>query len=86
MLKRLPFELIKLDRSLIRSLPEDGEDLAIVQAIVDTCHALGQSVVAEGVETEAQRAVLAAMGCDAAQGYLFSRPLPEEVFRGLLAH
>jgi EAL domain-containing protein (putative c-di-GMP-specific phosphodiesterase class I) len=86
MLKRLPFEQLKLDRSLIRGLPEDGEDVAIVQAIVDAGHALGLAVVAEGVEGEAQRALLAAMGCDAAQGYLFSRPLPEEGFRGLLAN
>lgn len=81
MLKRLPLELIKLDRSLVRTLPEDGEDVAIVQAIIDTSHALGLGVVAEGVETEAQRSLLAALGCDEAQGYLFSQPLPEEQFR-----
>ena len=84
MLKRLPFETLKLDRALIRGLPDDGEDVAIVQAIIDTAHALGLSVVAEGVETEAQRAILAAMGCESAQGYLFSRPLPEDAFRSLL--
>jgi len=81
MLKRLPLELIKLDRSLVRTLPDDGEDVAIVQAIIDTSHALGLGVVAEGVETEAQRSLLAALGCDEAQGYLFSQPLPEEHFR-----
>ncbi len=81
MLKRLPLELIKLDRSLVRTLPDDGEDVAIVQAIIDTGHALGLGVVAEGVETEAQRSLLAALGCDEAQGYLFSQPLPEEQFR-----
>lgn len=81
MLKRLPLELIKLDRSLVRTLPDDGEDVAIVQAIIDTSHALGLGVVAEGVETEAQRSLLAALGCDEAQGYLFSQPLPEEQFR-----
>jgi EAL domain-containing protein (putative c-di-GMP-specific phosphodiesterase class I) len=81
MLKRLPLELIKLDRSLVRTLPDDGEDVAIVQAIIDTSHALGLAVVAEGVETEAQRSLLAALGCDEAQGYLFSQPLPEDQFR-----
>jgi EAL domain-containing protein (putative c-di-GMP-specific phosphodiesterase class I) len=81
MLRRLPFERVKLDRSLIRSLPDIAEDVAIVQAIIDTGHALGLVVVAEGVETEAQRSLLSAMGCDHGQGYLFSRPLPEDQFR-----
>ena len=81
MLKRLPLEQIKLDRALIRTLPDDPEDVAIVQAIVDTSHALGLGVVAEGVETEAQRSLLTAMGCDHGQGYLFSQPLPEDQFR-----
>lgn len=81
MLKRLPLEQVKVDRGLVRGLPEDAEDVAIVQAIIDTGHALGMGVVAEGVETEAQRSLLAAMGCDEAQGYLFSVPLPEEQFR-----
>lgn len=80
MLKRLPLEQIKLDRALARTLPDDAEDVAIAQAIVDIGHALGLGVVAEGVETEAQRCLLAAMGCDHAQGYLFSQPLPEEQF------
>ncbi len=81
MLKRLPLEQIKLDRALVRSLPDDAEDVAIVQAIVDAGHALGLGVIAEGVETEAQRSLLLAMGCDQGQGYLFSQPLPEEKFR-----
>jgi EAL domain-containing protein (putative c-di-GMP-specific phosphodiesterase class I) len=81
MLKRLPLEFIKIDRSLVRTLPDEAEDVAIVHAIVNTCHALGLGVVAEGVETEAQRSLLASMGCDQAQGYLFSQPLPEEQFR-----
>ncbi len=81
MLKRLPLEQIKLDRALVRALPDAPEDVAIVQAIVDTSHALGLGVVAEGIETEAQRSLLAAMGCDHGQGYLFSQPLPEDQFR-----
>ncbi len=81
MLKRLPLEQIKIDRSLVRSLPDDAEDVAIVRAIVDAAHALGLGVVAEGVETEGQRMLLAALGCDQAQGYLFSQPLSEEQVR-----
>ena len=81
MLKRLPLEQIKLDRALVRTLPDDAEDVAIVQAIVDTSHALDLGVVAEGIETEAQRSLLTAMGCDHGQGYLFSQPLPEDQFR-----
>ena len=84
MLKRLPLEQIKLDRALIRTLPDNAEDVAIVQAIIDTGHALGLAVVAEGIETETQRSLLAAMGCDHGQGYLFSHPLPEEQFRARL--
>jgi EAL domain-containing protein (putative c-di-GMP-specific phosphodiesterase class I) len=81
MLKRLPLEQIKIDRGLVRTLPDDTEDVAIVRAIVDTAHALGLDVVAEGVETEGQRALLAALGCDQAQGLLFSPPLPADQIR-----
>ena len=76
MLKRLPLTVMKLDRSLVRDLPHDREDAAIVRAIIQTGHALGLSVVAEGIETEAQRAFLSGSGCDEGQGYLFSHPLP----------
>ena len=69
---------MKLDRSLVRGLPADREDAAIARALIATAHALGLSVVAEGIETEAQRAFLAAAGCDEGQGYLFSEPLPPE--------
>ncbi len=77
-LKRLPLTAMKLDRSLVRGLPADREDAAIARALIATAHALGLSVVAEGIETEAQRAFLAAAGCDDGQGYLFSEPLPPE--------
>lgn len=78
MLKRLPLTVMKLDRSMVRDLPQDREDAAIVRAIVQTGHALGLSVVAEGIETEQQRAFLSGTGCDEGQGYLFSHPLPAD--------
>ncbi len=82
MLKRLPLTVMKLDRSLVRDLPVDREDAAIVRAVIATGHALGLMVVAEGIETEAQRAFLSASGCDEGQGYLFSHPIPPGELRG----
>lgn len=84
MLKRLPLTVMKLDRSLVRDLPRDREDAAIVRAIIATGHALGLVVVAEGIETESQRAFLSGCGCDEGQGYLFSHPLPAAQHRGQL--
>lgn len=75
-LKRLPLTVMKLDRSLIRTLPDDTEEAALVQAVVAAGHALGLTVVAEGIETETQRAFLAGIGCDEGQGFLFSHPQP----------
>jgi EAL domain-containing protein (putative c-di-GMP-specific phosphodiesterase class I) len=84
MLKRLPLTVMKLDRSMVRDLPQDREDAAIVRAIIQTGHALGLSVVAEGIETEQQRAFLSGTGCDEGQGYLFSHPLPVDKFAARL--
>ncbi len=81
LLKRLPLTAMKLDRSLVRALPRDQEDAAIARAIIATGHALGLSVVAEGIETECQRAFLAGSGCDEGQGQLFSQPVPAEQVR-----
>lgn len=81
MLKRLPLTVMKLDRSLVRELPANREDAAIVRAVIETGHAIGLTVVAEGIETEAQRAFLSGIGCDQGQGYLFSRPVPAEQVR-----
>jgi EAL domain-containing protein (putative c-di-GMP-specific phosphodiesterase class I) len=81
MLKRLPLTVMKLDRSLIRELPGNREDAAIVRAVIGTGHAMRLTVVAEGIETEAQRAFLSGIGCDEGQGYLFSHPLPAAQLR-----
>ena len=86
MLRRLPLTAMKLDRSLIRDLPDDREDVAIVRAAVQTGHAMGLRVVAEGVETEAQRDFLIAIGCDECQGYLFARPMSADEIRAQLPH
>jgi diguanylate cyclase (GGDEF)-like protein len=74
-LKRLPIQTLKLDRSFVSDLPGDAEDAAIACATLSMAADLGVEVVAEGVETEAQRDYLRARGCRLMQGYFFSRPL-----------
>jgi diguanylate cyclase (GGDEF)-like protein len=74
-LKRFPIDELKVDRSFVRDLCSDADDEAIVRATIALAHGLGMRVVAEGVETEAQLAMLSAHQCDVVQGYLFSRPL-----------
>ena len=76
-LKRLPFNYLKLDRAFVQDLETDSNDAAICTATIGLAHNLGFTVIAEGVETQAQRAYLANLGCDAFQGYYFSRPLTE---------
>jgi len=68
----------------VNNLETDPDNMALSEAIIVMAHKLGIKVIAEGVETEAQRALLAAAGCDYAQGYLFSKPVPPEEFERLL--
>jgi diguanylate cyclase (GGDEF)-like protein len=83
-LKRLPLDLLKIDRSFVRDMLVDATSGAIAQTILSLGRAMGLSVVAEGVETEEQRGYLAALGCHSFQGYLFSRPLPLDKFEEFL--
>ena len=85
-LKRFPIDTLKVDRSFIRELPNDPEDMAIAEAILAMGRTLGLRVVAEGVETTEQREFLRARLCDEMQGYLFSKPLPADDFAQLLRH
>ena len=77
-LKRLPANELKIDRGFVQDLEHDGDDMAIVSAIVALGQALDLRIVAEGVETAEQQAFLTNLGCDAMQGYLLGHPLPPE--------
>ena len=84
-LRRLPVDCVKVDRSFVRGLPENQEDVAIVNAVIELGHALKLSVTAEGVETPEQLGNLQTAGCDTAQGFLFFRPEPPEEVAKLFA-
>jgi diguanylate cyclase (GGDEF)-like protein/PAS domain S-box-containing protein len=84
-LHRLPIDALKIDRSFVGSMGDRRENVDIVRTIVTLGHDLGMSVVAEGVETEAQRDELRAMGCDYGQGYLYSHPVEASVAAALAA-
>ena len=83
-LKRFEIDYLKIDQSFVRDMENHPGDRAIVEAMVVMAHKLGLQVVAEGIETAAQREFLRAAGCDFGQGYLFSRPLPASAFTALL--
>jgi len=83
-LRRFPFDVLKIDRSFAMEIESDDVNLAIVRAIVDMSHAVGLTVVVEGVETQAQYQKLRDLGCDIMQGYLFSRPICAEEMNAML--
>jgi PAS domain S-box-containing protein/diguanylate cyclase (GGDEF)-like protein len=79
-LRRFPVQILKLDRSFVTGVTADPEDAAIVGSTIELAHALGLVAVAEGVETQEQLVALRRLGCDQMQGFLWSVPLPAEVF------
>src|SRR5438445_411116 len=85
-LSRLPIDCLKIDRSFVSRVHERGHDAAIAQAVITLAHSLGLRVIAEGVETDAQREFLRSHACNLGQGYLFSRPArPEAIARHVAA-
>lgn len=84
-LKQFQVNHLKIDRTFVSGLPDDADDTTITRTIIAMAHHLGMGVVAEGVETEAQREFLRAAGVEHAQGYLYSRPLPAEELAVVLA-
>ena len=84
-LKRLPLDWVKIDQSFVRDVPTDANAATIVRAILLLAKSLELAVIAEGVETAAQRDFLAKHGCTAYQGYLFSPPLALDEFEEFMA-
>lgn len=74
-LKNLPLTKLKIDKSFVKNIEEDAGDAVITKTIIDLGHNLGLSIIAEGVETEAQATILKSQSCDSAQGYLYAKPM-----------
>jgi EAL domain-containing protein (putative c-di-GMP-specific phosphodiesterase class I) len=85
-LKRLPVDCVKIDRSFIKDIPREVDDMAITTGIISLAHSLRLKVVAEGVETVEQYDFLRKNGCDEIQGYFFSKPLPVDEITALLEY
>lgn len=83
-LKKFDIDFLKIDRSFVMNLSKNSDDLVLIQAIIIMAHKLGCRVIAEGIENEIQRSILAEEGCDFGQGYFFSKPLPAKDFIDLL--
>ena len=83
-LKKFDIDYLKIDKSFVNNLENNNNDITLCDAIILMAHTLGLTVIAEGVETHEQKNILTAAGCDFAQGYLFSRPVPADEFEELL--
>ena len=83
-LKKFDIDYLKIDQSFVRNLGTDESDLALSEAIIVMAHKLGLKVIAEGVETAQQRDILKRIGCNYAQGYLYSKPVPSDQFEAWL--
>lgn len=79
-LKKFDIDYLKIDQSFVHDLASDPNDMVLCEAIIVMAHKLGLKVIAEGIETEEQRALLTAVGCDYGQGYLFAKPIPAREF------
>jgi EAL domain-containing protein (putative c-di-GMP-specific phosphodiesterase class I) len=84
-LSRLPLDILKIDRSFVRGIDRDGEDTAIVRAIISMAKSMHLSVTGEGIETAEQAALLRTWACDLGQGFYYSRPLEAASLEALLA-
>ncbi|PSJ18192.1 bifunctional diguanylate cyclase/phosphodiesterase [Nitrosomonas supralitoralis] len=85
-LKKFDIDYLKIDQSFISNLDSKSNDRILCEAVITMAHRLGMKVIAEGVETESQKQLLMAMGCDYGQGFLFSKPLTTEKFEAFLQH
>jgi EAL domain-containing protein (putative c-di-GMP-specific phosphodiesterase class I) len=79
-LSKLPVDTLKIDRSFVIDMTSGPQGMALVSSIINLAHSLKLKVVAEGVETEEQSRLLRMLTCDEMQGYLFSKPVPSEIF------
>ena len=84
-LRRFDIDYLKIDKTFVSGLTEGSDDMALCEAMIVMAHKLGIKVIAEGIETAEQCALLTAVGCDFGQGYYFARPLPSDQFREFLA-
>jgi EAL domain-containing protein (putative c-di-GMP-specific phosphodiesterase class I) len=86
LLKKFPIDVLKIDRSFVRDITSNSEDKAIADAIIALGRVLDLTIVAEGVETAEQEALLRAHNCDEIQGYLISKPVPADEFAAFMAN